>query len=306
MIKIYRDQQGQRYLDLLWYEDLKQHLRYIENLTLACPCQIGEPPVDAVALSTDPLFDQLKIVELPVMNSYLDIISRLSATVVRLWNAVRQAEIVHAAIVGWPIPYGWLLTPMLRFFPSKFFLIIVESAPWRVPAGGQTKLGQRTKSKLFEQINRWCVNNTNLALFTQKEYQDSLLDHNRAPGYVINASWIDEENIISDAVAASAWQAKLTPAVPALNLLFAGRLTATKGILTLLEAMQIVDQHNIPVNLDILGQGELSSQCDVMADRLKNSVRIQTLGMVAYGPEFFHLTRGYHAVVVPSISDEQP
>ncbi|MEG4394568.1 hypothetical protein [Microcoleus sp. BROC3] len=48
-------------------------------------------------------------------------------------------------------------------------------------------------------MNRWCVNNANLTIFTQSQYQQSLLTKRQERGHVIHASWIDEENIISEA-----------------------------------------------------------------------------------------------------------
>jgi glycosyltransferase involved in cell wall biosynthesis len=39
---------------------------------------------------------------------------------------------------------------------------------------------------------------------------------------------------------------------------------------------------------------------------MQKSVQIEVLGTIPYGREFFRLLQQYHAVVVPSTSDEQP
>ena len=77
-------------------------------------------------------------------------------------------------------------------------------------------------------------------------------------------------------------------------------------MLVLLEAMKILAQKNIAVNLDLLGDGTGLSECKILSNQLQKSVKIKILGTVAYGKEFFRLLQEYHAIVVPSLSDEQP
>ncbi len=77
-------------------------------------------------------------------------------------------------------------------------------------------------------------------------------------------------------------------------------------MLVLLEAMKILAQKNIAVNLDLLGDGTGLSECKILSNQLQKSVKIQILGTVAYGKEFFRLLQECHAIVVPSLSDEQP
>jgi hypothetical protein len=48
-VKQYRHARGARYFDSLWHKDLIQHVRYLKTITLAFPCQEGEPPPDAMA-----------------------------------------------------------------------------------------------------------------------------------------------------------------------------------------------------------------------------------------------------------------
>jgi glycosyltransferase involved in cell wall biosynthesis len=304
-IKCYRDQKRVRYLDPLWQKDLIEHFQYLKNFTLAAPCQQDKPPKGAIALDSDPSFSNIQFIDLPSPNSFASAIVLLPATIVRLWQAIGKADLVHTGVAGWPIPMGWLVTPIVRL-RRKFYILIVESAPWRLQPGLPVKIKARITAPICERLNRWCVNTADLAIFTQQEYLKSLLTKQQKLGYVIHASWIDEENIISEAEATEIWHKKISPSTQELKVLFAGRLNASKGILVLLEAMKILDKDNIPVKLDILGQGELLSECERVSKLSQRATEIKILGTVPYGFEFFQLLQEYHAIVVPSISDEQP
>lgn len=299
------DEKGQRYLDPMWAKDLTEHFRYLKNFTLAAPSKLETSPKNAMVVSREPSFSNVEFIDLPSPNSYSEAILTLPATVAKLWSAIARADIVHSCVAGWPIPMGWLVTP-IALMQGKFYVLVVESAPWRVEPGKATKIKDKIIAYVSETINRWCVNNADLTIFTQSEYQHSLLTERQERGHVIHASWIDEENIISEADAAEIWHKKLFPPTKKLKLLFAGRLESAKGVLVLLEAMKILDNRNIAVNLDILGDGRLLSQCKTLSSQLQKSVNIQISGTLPYGKEFFGRLQEYHAVVVPNLSDEQP
>jgi glycosyltransferase involved in cell wall biosynthesis len=308
-IESYCAQDGTRYLDLGWYKDLRLHLRYIKNLRLACPCRLGAPPAGAIAIKGDPLFDRLHFVDLPTTQSWIDAILKLPVTMAKLWKAVGQATYVHAGIAGWVIPYAWLVTPMVLLRPSKFFLIVVESAPWRLLNPTATGFLSRLKSLLFETLGRWCVNHADLAIFTQADYQTSLLTRHPSRGHVIHASWIDADMIVSEPEAVRLWKAKteaLEQTQQTLKIIFAGRVVVDKGVLVLLEAMQHLSEAEIPIELTMIGQGELLDCCRLKSAALQGVTKIRILEAVPYGPEFLQLLQPHHAVVVPSLSDEQP
>jgi glycosyltransferase involved in cell wall biosynthesis len=302
-IPFYVDEQGRRYLDSLWVKDLIEHFRYLKNFTLASPCRYENPPEGSVLLDSDPAFANVQFIDLPAASSTIDALRLLPRTISKLWKAVESADVVHTGIAGWPIPEGWFLTPIVRL-RRKFYLIIVESAFWRLAPSSPKSLKLRIRAYIVEQVNRWCVNNANLAIFTQDQYRCSLMTRNPERGHVINASWIDEKAIISHPEAIKMWNQKVQDVE--LRVLFAGRLTPAKGILVLLEAMQLLSIQGISVKLDILGQGELLEKCQKVSQDIKLPVQIQILGTVPYGTVFFNLLRKYHAIVIPTVSDEQP
>ena len=305
LIPCYINSKGQRYFDPLWYKDLLQHLEYIKYFTLASPCLNQEPPSGFVAIASHAQLEKISFIDLPAPKSFFDALRLLPVTIIQLWHAISKAEIVHTGIAGWPIPPGWLVTPIVKF-QKKIYLIIVESAFWRLsPVVTKTFKG-RIRAALSECINRWCINNTDLAIFTQDQYRKSLMTRHPERGHVIHASWISEENILTEQSAASIWLKKIALPVEEMRVLFAGRLTADKGLSVLLKAMQLLGQEKVAIKLDILGRGDLENECHTNSRRLQFPAEICILGTVSYGTEFFKLISNYHLVVVPSISDEQP
>jgi glycosyltransferase involved in cell wall biosynthesis len=302
-LPLFRDNTGQLFVDELWHKDLLMHLGYIDHLMIASPCRGQEPPRDAKPLSADT--STLEIIELPVQKGFWHSLRVMPTIVARLSRAVRKAGIVHSAIAGWPIPMGWVVTPLALMF-RKPLVIIVESAPWRLQHGHGAGWKRRLRAVLQEFMGRWVLRNAALVICTQNEYCQSLLGPKRMHGFVIPASWVDENNILPEYVAEDLWQKKLSVSDSRLRLLFVGRLVPAKGVLVLLEAMQRLSVDCVPIALDILGEGLLRSQCELVASELHNMTTVTLLGTVPYGAPLFEVIRRYDAVVVPSISDEQP
>lgn len=304
-VPLYRAAAGAIYAGQLWFKDLAEHLSYLDRFTLACPVLEGTPAEVAVSLDSDSRFERIHVVALPAAHSLAHALLVLPRTAWRLWRAVRSAEVIHAGIAGWPIPYGWIVTPMAKLL-GKNLVIIVESAPWRLNAGLPQGLKSRMTASVYERLARWCLSHADLAIFTQDEYRQSLLVREPQRGHVIHASWIDADAIICDAHAEAIWRAKIERNSSGLKILFAGRLDPQKGVSVLLEAMRVVARKNVLVTLDILGSGDLAAQCSEASAELQGSTRVNMLGTVAYGAPLFEVLQRYHAVILPSISDEQP
>ncbi|MEG4940384.1 hypothetical protein [Microcoleus sp. F4-D5] len=79
------------------------------------------------------------------------------------------------------------MTP-IALIQGKFYVLVVESAPWCLEPGTTIKIKDRIIAYVSEIVNRWCVNNAGLTIFTQSEYQQSLLTKRQARGHVIHAS----------------------------------------------------------------------------------------------------------------------
>jgi glycosyltransferase involved in cell wall biosynthesis len=303
LLPIYRDKTGQLFAGDLWHKDLLMHLEYLDHFMLASPCYQQDPPRDAKPLFVDG--SQLEIIELPPQRSLLRSLKAMPTIIYRLCKAIRRADIVHSAIVGWPIPMGWIVTPLTLVF-RKPLVIIVESAPWRLPHGIATGWKRRLRAAIQEVLGKWVLRNADLVICTQNEYRQSLLGPKQARGFVIPASWIDEKDILSPGEASEVWEKKLSTSGSRLQILFVGRLSPEKGLHVLLQAMRQLNTTSLPISLDILGEGSLKNECDLAASELKGLTEVNVLGTVPYGAPLFSVIRRYDAVVVPSITDEQP
>ncbi len=288
----------------LWGKDLLLHTGYIDGLVLAAPMAESLPPGEPPMRIPDDA--TLRVQPLPPMRSVLGALVRMPVTIARLWREIGRAKIVHCGIGGWPVPFAWFVAPMARL-RGRFLIIIIESAAWRsIPDSerGLRRLKLRLKRWLYEAMGRRCVRAAGAVFYTQAEYQSSFPSRHQSPEHVLPASWIDAADILTDEQAAQAWQGKLADPARPLRLVFAGRLAEAKGLPLLLEAMQSAREAGTGVELDIYGFGELEAQCRAAADRPGSGVRF--LGTLPYGSAFFKAIGGYDAVVVPSLSDEQP
>jgi len=133
-IKSFYDSKGSRYLDLMWAKDLSQHFKYLKNFTLASPGVRETPPENTIKVDSEPSFADAKFIDLPSPNSLAKAILLLPATVAQLWGAIASSDIVHSGVAGWPIPMAWLVTPIV-LIQRKPYLLLVESAPWRLVPG---------------------------------------------------------------------------------------------------------------------------------------------------------------------------
>ncbi len=300
-IPCYRDRHGRRYFDPLWHKDLVQHVRYLKNLTLACPVRAGDPPPGVIEWAA-PL-SGIRFVDLPAPDNIIQAILHLPLIAARLWSVIGHADIVHSGLAGWPIAIGWL-SALFASMRGKRSVIIIESAPWRLRPGLPVTWRKRFRARLSERVTTWCANRADLFIATQVEYL-ALRTRKPAPdiGHVIHASWVDEGMVLSPEAAQQSWRSKrgLT-----LKLLFAGRLDRGKGLLILLRAMRLLSEQKVQVELDILGEGELLAECQQAARDLRGVTRIRVLGVIPYDQAFFERLGKYHALVVPSLSDEQP
>jgi glycosyltransferase involved in cell wall biosynthesis len=296
------DRNGTRWCSELWAKDLALHLEYLTNLTLACPCFFEEPASTDKPLNLAP-FDRLQFVDLPGSKSYGEALRSFPTLLSKIWHGVRRSNIVHAGFGGWPISEGWLTIPIGKL-QGKFIVSYVESSFWRASASEQ-KWRRKIKGSALERLNQFCVKIADLRFFTSKAYEGDFLgpgNHTADHAYVTPATWIDESIIRTDAQADQDWSGKSKQ----VRFLFAGRLLVDKGVRTLLDAIEQI-ANDVSASITIIGEGPLASECEDFVARNQNRLtKVKLLKPVAYGRPFYDLLRRFDAVIVPSISDEQP
>jgi glycosyltransferase involved in cell wall biosynthesis len=279
---------GAQYFDELWAQDVRRHVAYIPELTLVCYWQQGMPE-RAVKIRDCPVLSQVCIVSVPKPHNMLHALRMLPSTLHALWRATKGKRIVHSEVAGWPFPTAWLLLPM-QFARGFLSVIVVESAFWRVLS--RDTLPRRMWRAFVERMNAFCVRRADLPVFTTDAYRRSMLGDR--PALVTPAAWIEESGILTDVTKQPG---------EVLRLVFAGRLTEEKGVRWLIEA---VKRQQLPaINLDVYGSGPLEEWVKT-EQASRPGLCIRFMGTVAYGEPFFTMLRQYDALILPTLTDEQP
>jgi len=300
-IPCFVDESGAIWLERSWNHDLVEHLSYLRNFVLCAPrVRKGTEP-DLVRFEP-PAGTRIAFAFLPPQTSYLRAWVNIPRTAFALWRAIGRTSIVHSGVNGWPYPLAWIANP-IALLRRKRLVINVES-DWKYNVPGRESLKDRLldMDPIRFRLARYFCNRADLALFTQSRYLEALCTRAGENAYVTPAVWVNDEDILTQADGEAAWALKLREPV---RLLFAGRLALAKGTAVLLEALRRLEARGSRVRVDIIGQGDERDACVEVASQLR-SVRLRVLDPVPYGKPFFDLLRGYHALLVPSLTNEQP
>jgi glycosyltransferase involved in cell wall biosynthesis len=300
-IPCFVDTDGGIWLERSWNHDLIAHLSYLKEFVLCAPKLNKGQELDLVPFEI-PEGARFEFQFLPSQTSYLQALVNLPRTAAIIWRAIGRASIVHSGIIGWPYPLGWLANPLARLRKKK--LIIIVESNWLMSRQGRETLIQRSldMAPIRTWMAKWSCKRADLVLFTQPEYRQALAISNLKRSYVIPAVWVNEANILTCKLAAALWEKKVLEPV---QLLFAGRLTLDKGTDILIAALTLIEGLNSNIRVDVIGSGEQRNKFLAAASRFQH-VSLRVLDPVPYGQAFFDLLQGYHAVVVPSLTDEQP
>jgi glycosyltransferase involved in cell wall biosynthesis len=295
------DEQGRRWTAPSWAKDLALHLDYLTDLTLVSPATHTRCHSPKLISLNEPPFDRLKYVDLPSPTSSWEALKSLPSHVLQYWRAIGRGRIVHAGFAGWPINQGLLAIPLAKI-RGRFILANVESSFWR--ASSPSSWSRRLQGSLSEVLTRICLHMGDVRLFTSKAYLQELMTPAAPRAYVTPATWLDEEWILSEAEAREAWAAKQGP----VRMLFASRLIPEKGVFVLLSAIKAAAEIGTDVEFFIhpIGDGGLRDECIAAAGSLAGRASLTILDEVPFGEPFMRLLRGFDAVLLPSLSDEQP
>ena len=145
---------------------------------------------------------------------------------------------------------------------------------------------------------------SDIRLFTSKAYLGELMPPGAPRAYVTPATWLNEDWILGDEEAVAAWAAKQGP----VRLVYAGRLVSAKGVSVLLAAIRAAAEAGTDAEFVIhpIGDDSLRDECVAAARSLAGKVAVTIAEEVPFGEPFLGFLRGFDAVLVPSLSDEQP
>jgi glycosyltransferase involved in cell wall biosynthesis len=294
------------FIDPLWAKDLVEHTRYLPQLTLVSYLLPAARRTEQwMDMASVPELAAVRCVGIPRPNSLVHALWLLPRTWWSIWKEARRNVVVHSGF-SWPIGEGWFLGSM-QWLHRNFQVILIESANWRVSTGVPSTWRQRWRAVVYERINRFFTDRADLCIFTQPEFRDSMRRRRVEQAHVIEATWIDQAWVVSDDVLDGRSRAIVARRGGPLRLMFAGRLTPSKGIDWLVETVAGWSSENRPaVSLTIYGDGPSRASLSDAITRHGLHERVRLGGSLAYGAPFLAALAEHDALIVPSLSDEQP
>ncbi len=294
----YVDAEGAVFLESAWHHDLKQHAAYLPQLRVASP----RLSFDATKSDLARVDFTCDFIALPPQRSFREALREFPTTLWAVFQAVGAAQVIHSGVAGWPYPVGWMATLAARL-RGKVLFVVIESAPWRIleQASDVGRLA-RLRADIFERIAVLTCRQADLVVYTQPAFRDSFQTSSRGAGHILPATWITDRHMLSVRAAKSLWRKKLQEPT---RFLFAGRLEAFKGIHVLLAALRKLDAAGVEIHLTFFGTGNTEDSIDQAIAGFRH-VRVDRRAPVPYGMEFFEIVDEYHALVAPSLGDEQP
>lgn len=297
-----RDEQGDIWTDRLWAKDLLLHFQYLTEVTVLAPEKnLHSNQSTSNWIKLDPKPAGLKFRHFPIGDSIGGAVLRLPAQLLTSLSAILQSDVVHSGAAGWPIPPGLAVNP-LAILLGRPLVLVFESAFWRNHSQSKS-FKARLRHWFTEGFAKWSCKNSRFTLFTHQGYLTELLPAPKASNHVLvcPASWIDEEITLTTQEANDSWQEK-----PAhLQILVAARFVEEKGIASVIAAIEEAEKQQVPVSIDFIGEGQMKNQLISLSEKVRHA-KVRVLDPVPYGEAFFSLIRNYHALLVPTLSDEQP
>ncbi len=301
-IVLYRAPSGELFYPPLWAKDLVLHTAYIKNLSLCCPISSAPPPQDYVPASQFPELAGLRVRALYEDVGWGQVARHLLPNLRIVREEVERAELVHSGAAGWPFPASYYLLLLRGRRPT--WLMNVESTFWMVNEHERASNVRKLSSRWNLNLVRRCLKQADLRFFTNRGYQE-LLSAGLSHSYVVPATWIDAELIRTDDELEADRDEKLDPARPA-KFIFPARLEPEKGVHVLMRAIERLNQLGVSIQIDFMGTGSLEQECRRFVQQTEGSVTMSFLDQVPYGKAFFSRLSRYDAVLVPSLSAEQP
>lgn len=288
---------GQLFAADLWAKDLALHFDYLESIRLVCPVLEEAPPEGMSPLPTE-IADRIELAPMRVPAS---IIPRFLSPV-QEWRNVRrflriiaEADLVHVTLNERPVHWGLLAWFLRRFRATRMLVVVESTSSWRwLDAKGFAA----ARRWVVEKFARMAVRNAQFAVFTTREYQETL-GPSAGLEAVIPASWIDEGTIASRNKVESREHGRNTP----LRVGYFAHLSRAKGLDLLIEAIKLANADRCRIVADVYGSGPEAEDFRSMAVDCGDSVRFK--GTIAY--EGFHeVVASCDVVAVPNRLDEQP
>jgi len=301
-IPLYRDNFGHYATDPLWEKDLTLHFRYIKNFKICCPVEQVEKHDESWSRIKN-LSDR-NVIALRRDHGWISVVRNLVPNALKVRSALAKTHIAHSGGAGWAFPVSYYIL-LIRIFLRFKWIIVIESSPFRMPARGQFSLRRFLSHHVHTFFLKRCVRSADARILTSKSFAE-IFDCTDLTCFISPAVWVDQSNMIS-AEENDAWKQDGRDRT---RFLFPARLNQDKGTQTVLDAIHLLEkrhvENEIPIpKVDIIGHGPLADRCRQFAANYPDDLTCFHEPL-PYGPEFFAFLRGYDAIIVANLQDEQP
>ena len=291
---------GHAYCDPSWGVDLVRHARHLPQLTFFAPVNYREPRAIEERLP-DGLFRLVPYRHFG--GRYLSYLA-LPRMIGLLLREVPKTQIVHTCVAGLPFPVGWIAIPIARLFGKKI-VVTLESSFWRLNNPASSTIRERFVAGFWERMTRWCMRQVHYAAYQHEEYRRSFPAPKAGGGVLYQASWVETSQILPSDVVSARWDRRIAENAPP-RFLFASRMVPEKGTDVVAATIRLLGQCGANVTLHIIGAGPELAKLQDGARTPWAEKHVKFFEPMRYGPAFLQMLTTYDAVLVPSLSDEQP
>jgi glycosyltransferase involved in cell wall biosynthesis len=217
----------------------------------------------------------------------------LTPTLAHISTVIRAADVV---LIRLPSPLGIFAYLLSKLYGRQVFLYIagdlLERNTGKRGAQSPAYYGRALLAHAYDGLDKWLVKRAP-SLITGAELFERYGQLGKST--MFHVSLMSEKQI---------WLRQDTCTGDQIRLFFVGRLQPVKGITFLLEAVKLLSDPR--VILDIAGDGELKDMLEAEVKESGMKGKIALLGAVRYGEELFDLYRQADIFVFPSLSEGVP
>lgn len=293
-------------VEQLWGLDLETNSKFIKNINVFAPFQEDQHLITQNgSMYTFPKDSSINFTSIPNFKNYFDFFYKAPAIGYTLYTKICKDDIVHCVGTGYPI--GIIANIILWLKAHKKFIFVLD-ADFIKDLELKIKSKKSAFAKMFFKFIRsfysymliFCIKTSPLTFVVG----DNLYDKYQKYGNVhkIYASWVKETNIISDPEILERSNALLIK--KKFKLTFVANLNYKKNPKAAIEVVRILKNREIPVTLDIFGEGPLRSELETFVKDYNLSEIIKFKGVVSYN-SLNTVLKEYDLIIVPNLNGEQ-
>ena len=265
--------------------------QYFRKIILIVPFKIYEKPRPGYLIQ----MENLEIVPLPYFSGSgfigkVDFLIKLPVMLLRILMTYKKCDIWQYRIPGYVGILGILIHKLLLSRPAFIWLCADWMERIRLI---NTSWTRRRMEEIARILQPWLVQDvTTFALgHLEKRYQD-----NNPYVHTTTSTTLSEKHIVD---------IRNTQIYSPVQLLFVGRLEPEKGVIYLIEALNICAKNNVLTRLTIVGNGTERKFLEKLIFSLGLQDQVIFTGFIPMGDELWRIYRQADIFVMPSLEEAQ-